>query len=191
VTVRALVKIDNVDRKMLKLLSQDSEIPQIDLAKRIGISQPAVSSRINKLKKTGALTYLTGVDVKKAQLFLARIDVVTNDVDHLLASLDHCPCYLNSFLTSGRHNLTILLIGENVRSLISCVDSHIRSNPLVREMEFNVILTPIRSFVVPVEFHPDKKQSTPCGKDCASCNLYVDNRCLGCPTSINYKGTLL
>ncbi len=189
--MKTLAKIDNVDRKILKLLSQDSEIPQIDLAKRLGISQPAVSSRINKLKKTGALTYLIGVDVKKAQLFLAKIDVVTNDVDHLLDSIDECPYYLNSFLTSGRHNLTILLVGENVRSLVSCVDSHIRSNPLVKEMEFNVILTPIRSFIVPIEFHPEKRQTTPCEKDCANCSLYLDNRCLGCPTSIRYKGTLL
>ncbi len=185
------MKIDNVDRKILKLLSQDSEISQVDLAKHLGISQPAVSSRINKLKKTGALTYLTGVDIKKAQLFLAKIDVVTNDVDHLLDSMNHCPCYLNSFLTSGRHNLTVFLVGENVRSLVSCADSHIRSNPLVKEIEFNVILTPIRSFVVPVEFHPEKKQTTPCGKDCGNCNLYADNRCSGCPTSIHYKGTLL
>lgn len=185
------MKIDNVDRKILKLLSQDSEIPQVDLAKRLGISQPAVSSRINKLRKTGVLICVTGVDVKKAQLFLAKVDVVTNDVDRLLDSINECPCYLNSFLTSGRHNLTILLVGENVRSLVSCVDSHIRSNPLVKEMEFNVVLTPIRSFVVPVEFHPEKKQTTPCGKDCANCNLYLDSRCLGCPASIRYKGVLL
>ncbi len=189
--VRALPKIDVVDRKILKLLSQDSEISQVDLAKHLGISQPAVSSRINKLKKTGALTYLTGVDIKKAQLFLAKIDVVTNDVDHLLNAIDKCPYYLNSFLTSGRYNLTVLLIGENVRSLVSCVDSHIRSNPLIKEIEFNVILTPIRSFVVPVEFYPEKKQRTPCGKDCDNCSLYSDNRCLGCPASIHYKGTLL
>ena len=53
------MKIDNVDRKILKLLSQDSEIPQVDLAKRLGISQPAVSSRINKLRKTGVLICVT------------------------------------------------------------------------------------------------------------------------------------
>jgi len=186
-----LVKIDDVDRKLLKLLSQDPEIPQIDLAKRLGISQPAVSSRIYKLKKTGTLTHFIGMDVKKAQLFLAKIDIVTSDVEHLLGSLDECPFYLNSFLTSGRYNLTVLLIGENIRSIISCADSHIRSNPLVKDMEFNVILTPIRNFVVPINFHPEKKKITPCEKNCGNCNLYLDNRCLGCPASVHYKGTLL
>jgi len=189
--VITLVKIDDADRRILKLLSQDPEIPQIDLAKRLGISQPAISSRIYKLKKMGMLTHFVGMDVKKAQLFLAKIDVVTNDVDNLLGSLDKCPFYLNSFLTSGRHNLTVLLIGENIRSLISCVDSHIRSNPLVKEMEFNVILTPIRNFVVSINFYPEKKEITPCGKNCANCHLHLNNRCLGCPTSVYYKGTLL
>jgi len=186
-----LVKIDDADKKILKMLSQDPEISQIDLAKRLGISQPAISSRIYKLKKTGMLTHFVGIDIKKAQLFLAKIEMVTNDVDHLLGSLDECPFYLNSFLTSGRHNLTVLLIGENIKSLISCADSHIRSNPLVKEMEFNVILTPIRNFVVPINFHPEKKQTTPCRKNCANCNLYLNNRCLGCPASVHYRGILL
>ena len=183
--------MDDVGRKILKLLSQDPEISQVDLARRLGISQPAVSSRIYKLKKTGMLTHFVGMDVKKAQLFLAKIDIVTSDVDHLLDSMDKCPFYLNSFLTSGRHNLTVLLIGENIRSLVSCADSHIRSSPLVKEMEFNVILTPIRNFVVPINFCPEKKQATPCGKNCANCHLYLNNRCLGCPASVHYRGTLL
>ncbi len=88
--MKTLAKIDNVDRKILKLLSQDPEIPQTDLAHRLEISQPAVSSRIYKLKKTGMLTHFIGMDVKKAQLFLAKIDVVTTDVDHLLGALDEC-----------------------------------------------------------------------------------------------------
>jgi len=186
-----LIKIDDADRIILKLLSQDPEISQTDLAEHLGISQPAISSRIYKLKKAGVLTHLIGMDVKKAQLFLAKIDMVTDDVDNLLGSLDGCPFYLNSFLTSGKHNLTILLMGENIRSIISCVDSHIRSNPFVKDMEFNIILEPIRNFVVPINFHQEKKEITPCGKNCANCNLYLDNRCLGCPTSIHYKGTLL
>ena len=186
-----MVKIDDADKKILKMLSQDPEISQIDLAERLGISQPAVSSRIDKLKKAGMLTHFIGMDVKKAQLFLAKIDMVTIDVEDLLSSLDRCPFYLNGFLTSGRHNLTILLIGENMGSIISCVDSHIRSNPLVKDMEFNIVLTPIRNFVVPINFHQEKKEITPCGKNCANCNLYLDNRCLGCPASVHYKGTLL
>ena len=183
--------MDNVDKKLLHLLSQNPEMSQTELAERLGISQPAVSARTNKLKEAGVLAHLIGVDVKKAQLFLAKIDMVTTDTEHVLNFLNKCPIYLNGFLTSGRHNLTILLIGENMRSIMSCVDFHLRPKPIIKEMEFNLFVTPIRDFIVPIRPILDKKKMTPCEKDCSSCTFYMNTRCLGCPASVHYKGTLL
>jgi len=183
--------IDDVDKKILHLLSKNPETSQIHIGECLGISQPAVSARMQKLKETGVLTYLIGADVKKAQLFLARIDIVTANTEHVLNLLNKCPLYLNSFLTSGRYNLTILLIGENIRSIMSCVDSYLRPDPIIKEMEFNLFITPIRDFVVPLRPILDKKKITPCEKDCSNCTFYINNRCLGCPGSINYRGALL
>ena len=56
---------------------------------------------------------MVGTDVKKAQLFLANLDVATNHVEQFLKYLDTCPIYLNSFLTSGKNNLAVMLVGEN------------------------------------------------------------------------------
>lgn len=184
-------EIDDVDRRILHLLSENPEISQTDVAERLKISQPAVSARINKLKEKGVLGFLIGVDVRKAQLFLAKIDVVTANTEQVLSSLNKCPLYLNGFLTSGKYNLTVLLVGENMRSIVSCVDSHLRPNPSIKEMEFNLVVTPIRDFIVPVKPILDKKKLTPCEKDCSKCMFYVNNRCLGCPASTDYRGTIL
>ena len=183
--------IDEIDKRILYLLSENSSISQNDLAERLGISQPAVSSRIGRLKERGVLESLVGTEVKKAQLFLAKIDIVTTDTEHVLSLLNICPLYLNGFLTSGKYNLTILLIGENMRSIMSCVDSHLRPDPVIKDMEFNLVITPIRDFVIPLKPILDKKKITSCQKDCNTCTFYVNNRCLGCPTSIHYKGALL
>lgn len=182
---------DDIDKKILHLLSENPETSQIELSEQLKISQPAVSARIRKLKEKGALTYLVGTDIKKAQLFLAMMDIATNDAEHFIEILNKCPLYLNSFLTSGKYNLTVLLIGENMRSIMSCVDSHIRPDPLIKEMEFNLVVTPIRDFIVPLNPVLEKKESTPCKTDCSDCTLFANNRCLGCPASIDYKGSLL
>jgi DNA-binding Lrp family transcriptional regulator len=183
--------IDDLDKKILCLLSQDPQLSQAEISDRLKISQPAVSARVRKLEEGGTLARLVGTDVKKAQLFLAKVDVSTNHVEQVLKFLESCPLYLNSFLTSGKHNMTILLVGENIRSIMSCVDSHLRPGLQVRNMEFDLIVTPIRPLIVPIKPNMDKKKVTPCNADCSTCTLYIGDRCLGCPACVNYRGNLL
>jgi DNA-binding Lrp family transcriptional regulator len=184
-------EIDELDKKILCMLSQDPQVSHTELSKRLKISQPAVSARIHKLEEEGVLTYLIGTDVKKTQLFLAKVDISTDNVEDILRFLDNCPLYLNSFLTSGRCNMTVLLIGENIRSIMSCVDSHFRKMLPARNMEFDLIVTPARSLIVPIKPNLEKKRVSSCGADCGSCTLYKSDRCLGCPVSVHYKGKLL
>ncbi len=184
-------EIDEVDRKILCILSQDPAVPQAMLSESLKISQPAVSARIRKLEKRGIVTHLVGTDIKKTQLFLAKVDISTDHVEKILEFLDTCPMYLNSFLTSGTHNMTVLLIGENIRSIMSCVDSHFRQNLPARDIKFDLIVTPVRSFVVPIKPNIDRKNVTRCGASCNTCSLYESDRCLGCPASVHYKGKLL
>lgn len=183
--------MNELDKKILALLSENPEISQMELAKHLKISQPAISARINKLREKGILKLLVGAEIKKAELFLAKIDIATTKTEEVLNILGKCPLYLNGFLTSGKYNLTVLLIGENIRSIMSCVDSHIRLIPTIKEMEFNLVITPVREFVTPIKPILDKKSITPCQKDCSICTFYVNTRCLGCPASIHYKGSIL
>jgi DNA-binding Lrp family transcriptional regulator len=184
-------EIDELDKKILYMLSQDPQVSHTELSKRLKTSQPAVSARIHRLEEEGVLAYMVGTDVKKTQLFLAKVDISTDNVEDILRFLDACPLYLNSFLTSGRCNMTVLLIGENIRSIMSCVDTHLRKTLPVKNMEFDLIVTPARSLIVPIKSNVEKKRASSCGTDCSSCTLYVSDRCLGCPVSIHYKGKLL
>jgi Lrp/AsnC family leucine-responsive transcriptional regulator len=183
--------VDETDRKILFMLSEDPKLSQAEISERLGISQPAVSARMRKLEETGVLTHIIGTDIKKAQLFLAKIEFSTNSVEQVLKSLETCPLYLNCFLTSGKNNMSCLLIGENVRSIMSCVDSRLRQNLPVKDIDFDLIVTPARPMVVPIKPQAERKKITPCGADCSTCSFYLNERCLGCPSSIYYKGKLL
>jgi DNA-binding Lrp family transcriptional regulator len=183
--------IDETDKRIICLLSDKPQLSQAELSEQLKISQPAVSARIRKLEERGTLARLVGTDIKKAQLFLAKVDVSTDNVEQVLKALEKCPLYLNSFLTSGRHNMIIFLVGENIRSMMSCVDSRLRQNLPVKNLEFDLIVTPIRPLVVQIKPYMEKKRITPCGADCSVCTFYLNDRCLGCPASVNYKGALL
>ena len=184
-------KIDEVDKKILSVLYQEPNVSHTELSKRLKISQPAVSARMHKLEKEGVLTHIIGTDIKKTTIFLAKLDLSTDNVEEILKFLDKCPLYLNSFLTSGRFNMTVLLVAENIRSIMSCVDSHWRKSLPAKNIEFDLIVTPVRPLIVPMKPNMEKKTSTPCGADCGNCTLYASDRCLGCPAAIHYKGNLL
>jgi DNA-binding Lrp family transcriptional regulator len=183
--------LDETDRKILSMLSENPKTSQADLSTALKISQPAVSLRMRKLEEKGLLAYLVGTDIKKAELFLAKVDITTNRVEQLLETLNKCPLYLNCFLTSGKHNMTCLMLGENIKSIMSCVDSRLRQNLPAENIEFDLIVTPTRPMVVPIKPQAERKKITPCGADCSACNFYTSDKCLGCPTSIHYKGKLL
>jgi DNA-binding Lrp family transcriptional regulator len=184
-------KIDEIDKKIVCMLFQDPQTSHTELSKRLKISQPAVSARINKLEKEGFVTHMIGTDIKKTQLFLAKLDISTDNVEEILRFLDKCPLYLNSFLTSGTCNMTVLLIGENIRSIMSCVDTHLRRNLPAKNVQFDLIVTPARSLIVPIKPNMERKSVTSCGANCGNCTLYMSERCLGCPVSVHYKGNLL
>lgn len=43
--------------------------------------------------------------------------------------------YKNYFLTFGKHSMTCFLMGEDIRSVLSCVDSRFGQNPSIKRME--------------------------------------------------------
>lgn len=173
------------------MLSEDTHLSQAEISKRLNISQPAISARIHKLEERGLLSHLVGTDVKKAQLCLAKVEITTNQVEGFLKSVENCPLYMNCFLTSGRHNMTCFLMGEDMKSVMSCVDSRFRQNPTIKSMECDIVMNPTKSLIVPVKPHMDKQKVSPCSKDCSVCTFFISDRCLGCPATIHYKGKLL
>ena len=183
--------MDETDRKILSMMSENPQISQAELSERLKISQPAVSLRIQKLEEKGILSRLVGTDIKKSELFMAKVDITTNKVEELLKILENCPLYLNCFLTSGKHNMTCLMLGENVKSIMSCVDARLRRNLPAENVEFDLIVTPTRPMVVPVKPQSEKKKISPCGADCSTCSFYTSEKCLGCPATVHYKGSLL
>jgi len=56
------VKLDNKDRKLLKLLAENAETPLNQLAREIGLSRSATWKRIRRMKKNKVLSYTISVN---------------------------------------------------------------------------------------------------------------------------------
>ena len=53
--------MDDRDRKILDLVQRDADLPQAELAKRVGLSAAAVNERLKKLEQSGAIRHYAAV----------------------------------------------------------------------------------------------------------------------------------
>ena len=77
---KTLVTIDEVDKKLLRLLQRDARISITELAERVNLSATPCARRIKRLEDTGIITgYHTQTDAQKLGLALAIFIAVSMD----------------------------------------------------------------------------------------------------------------
>jgi DNA-binding Lrp family transcriptional regulator len=165
---------------------------QSDMAEKLKISQPSISARIHKLKKKGALAHVVGMNLKKVDLYMAKVDVVANNTSSVLDIFKDCPYFLNGLIVSGRNNLCLFFVGEDISTLEAIVDGHLRGNPLVKSAELSIVITTMKDFVMPIKMNFEFSSMPPCGNgcNCKDCSHHISNRCLGCPVTNSYNGKI-
>ena len=190
--MREFLDIDKRDREILSLLERNPEMPQSDIAEKLKISQPSVSARMHKLKQKGALAHVVGMNLKKVNLYMAKVDVIANNTSSVLDIFKDCPYFLNGLIVSGKHNLCLFFVGEDIATLEAIVDGHLRSNPLVKGAEVSIVIAPMKDLVMPIRMNFDLSSTPPCGNacNCKECAHHKSSRCLGCPVTGSYNGKI-
>lgn len=184
-------QIDEVNRKIISLLTENPKMSQSAIARVLGISQPAVYARIKQLEEAGIIEHVVGVNLRKTSLYIAKIDVTAKNPWKILEFFKNCPMYINGLVTSGRHNLCLFFISEKLSAIESCINFHIRKDPDVTDVEFNVVIATAKDLVVPIKMWHERRERSPCGRRCDRELCYPSGKCLGCPATIFYKGRIL
>jgi DNA-binding Lrp family transcriptional regulator len=184
------MKIDDKDRMIISLYSSNPDISQEEIAKAIKLSQPSVAIRIKKLKESGALEFQTGINPLKMGLYMAKVDISSTDPKELLNMFRNCPYFANGFSISGKSNLCLFFISENISTLEAIVNGHIRPNKSVSDVDFNIVINTEREFIVPTILTPEITDNPPCGimLNCTNCQSYEEGKCMGCPATGEYQG---
>ena len=75
--MQSMSKMDHIDRKILRELSRDGRISNLELAERVGLSPSACLRRVQELERSGVITgYRANFDRAKLGLsFLAYVTV--------------------------------------------------------------------------------------------------------------------
>lgn len=69
------INFDNLDFKILKLLTHNSRIPTVEIAKELKIDSRTVNNRINRLIKDGIILYFTvNLDLQRLGFLFFKVD---------------------------------------------------------------------------------------------------------------------
>lgn len=184
------VAFDEKDKAILTMYSNDPNVSQEVIGEEIGLKQPSVAVRIRKLKEIGALEQLAGVDPFRLGLQMAKINVTTTNPQKVMKLFESCPYFMNGLIVSGSSNLVLFFVAESISTLESIVDGHLRRMPEVKDVDFNIVISPSKKMIMPVDLKQDSKNTGPCAPNatCLECDSYKTGKCTGCPIVIDDKG---
>jgi len=97
---------------------------------------------------------------EKSRLYMAKVDVIANNTSSILDIFKDCPYFLNGLIVSGKHNLCLFFVGEDIaHSSNSWRPSAEQS--LVRGAEVSIVITTMKDLVMPIKMNFDFSDRPP------------------------------
>ncbi len=136
--------LDDVDRRMLRLLAEDGRISVNELATRAHISRAAAYARFDRLRETGVITGFTAtVDPEKVGVPVAALVLVNVDQaywEQVREDIQALPGLEFLAFTSGSFDMVLLVRVPDIHTLRDIVLVRLHSIPHVRTTHTNFVL---------------------------------------------------
>jgi DNA-binding Lrp family transcriptional regulator len=189
--------LDEIDRKIISQLQINGRTTLQDLAKIIGFSSMGTKKRVEKLLKNGTIKVSALINPSALKLHPAFVMLEMESAEamqDLLKRFEECPRVIQIFKTIGGYNLIALVVAETRETLesISMEKCSLRCSKGIRRSEFYPVSDTYFSPFLQIReslVHKEKKV-TPCNVDCDPCDRYETQKCVGCPVTTHYKGSL-
>jgi Lrp/AsnC family transcriptional regulator, regulator for asnA, asnC and gidA len=133
-------KIDELDRKILQVITQNARIPFKDVAEQVGVSRAAVHQRVQKMFDNGVITgscyrvnpkmlgynlcVYVGLTLEKGSLYKS-----------VSAELEKIPEVVESQFTLGAYSMLVKLYAHNDQHLMTLLNNKIQEIPGVVNTE--------------------------------------------------------
>ena len=189
--------LDEIDRKIVTQLQRDSRTTLEELGKITGYSSMGVKKRIDRLLKDKTIKVTALLNVGSIGLCAAIVLLEmesASSMQNLLERFKDCPRVVHIFSTIGGYNLIALVVADNQETLesISIEKCSLRSGRGIRRSEFypigNIHFSPFLS--IREDLTHKQETITPCEVNCKPCIRYKLNKCVACPATSYYRGSL-
>lgn len=134
ITDNKMDKIDNLDKKILSILSQNARQPFKDVAVECGVSRAAIHQRVQRLQEEGIVTG-SGFDVNPKSLGYTTCTYVGITLERgsmyksVVERLVHIPEVVECHFTTGPYTMLLKLYARDNEQLMDLLNNQLQSIP--------------------------------------------------------------
>ncbi|MET7520556.1 Lrp/AsnC family transcriptional regulator [Streptomyces sp. NPDC005480] len=130
--------LDEIDRAILELLQTDGRLTGAEVGRRVGLSQPAASARIQRLEKNGIITSYRAVVAPAAVGLnihaIVRLRTTHAQLSPALALAAQTPEIISTIRVTGEDCLLLDVHCSHAERLEQVVDSLARYGPVTTSL---------------------------------------------------------
>ena len=111
------IKLDDIDRRILRALQRDGRLQNVELAKEVGLSPSPCLRRVKLLEEAGAIDrYVAVLNASKVGLGLsmfARVWLIAQDaetIDHFMAAMKRLPQVVECYIMLGESDALLRVV---------------------------------------------------------------------------------
>ncbi len=119
------MQIDETDRALVALLSENARLPVADLARRLDLARTTVQARLDRLEAAGVIAGYTlrrGIGLRAPIRATVLVAIEPRSGPSVLSRLRSMSCVETVHTTSGRVDLIVTLTAETTEALDGALD---------------------------------------------------------------------
>ena len=150
-------KIDNLDKRILSILSKNARIPFKDVAEECSVSRAAIHQRVQRLIEGDVITG-SGFDVNPKSLGYSTCTYVGITLERgsmykeVVKQLERIPEVVECHFTTGPYTMLVKLYARDNEQLMELLNGHLQGIPGVVATETLISLEQSIKREIPVNF---------------------------------------
>lgn len=149
--MNSLLKIDQIDGKILELLQKNSRISNQEIANQVGSSVSSVWRRINALEEAGVIQgYGLTVSPEKMgyqETILLQISLQRHSDDYIeqfIHLVESIPEILECYATTGEYDYVLKVLATDMRAFHRFVRNSLMRQPFISKTYSQVVMDKIK-----------------------------------------------
>ena len=141
------VQLDEMDRKILSAIREDSRMSIREIARRIGAPHSTVYERLKRLERNGVIeSYTVRINYKKLGYQVTALILVNVDGRHIIdveKQLARKPNVLAVYDITGEHDIAVIASFKSIDELDSFIKSVLK-NPYVKQTRTSIVFRKVK-----------------------------------------------